>query len=111
MLDYLIENLDEANIEATKIKLTMLSCDLKECNDIQSTSSKLLNFFVKDLLTLSQLDGGKFRKDLSNFDVRVAIKEIMGIQKMKADLLRIKFTCQFVGFSSFLICTDMSRLQ
>ena len=111
MLDYLIENLNSANIEATRLRLIMLSCDLQECNEIQTTSCKLLNFFVKDLLSLSQINEGKFRKDLSNFDIRVAINEIMSIQKMKADLLRIKFTSKFVGFSSHLICTDMSRLQ
>ena len=55
--------------------------ELLECNEIIQASSKLLNFFVNDMLCLAQIKEGKFRKDCSNFDIRDAIKEIMLIQK------------------------------
>lgn len=36
---------------------------------IQESSTKLLNFYVSDLLTLSQIEKKKFRKNLSRFNI------------------------------------------
>ena len=37
----------------------------------------MLNYFVNDMLTLAQIREGKFRQECSNFDIRIAIREIM----------------------------------
>ena len=58
----------------------------------------MLHYFVNGMLTLAQIKNGKFRKECSNFDIRVAIKEIMLIQKQKAELLNINFTSLYSGF-------------
>ena len=44
---------------------------------IQESSTKLLNFYVADLLTLSQIEKKKFRKNLSRFDIQDAIEEVI----------------------------------
>ena len=93
------ENLSVENLEQSKKELIELSEQLEASNEIQFASSKMLNYFVNDMLTLAQIREGKFRKECSNFDIRVAIKEIMLIQKQKAQSLNINFTCKFVGFS------------
>ena len=92
----LITNIINAeNFEECKIKLRKLSKKFRKSNTIQSASTKLLNFFVNDMLLLAQISEGKFRKECSNFDIRDAVKEIMLIQKEKADAKNINFTCEF----------------
>lgn len=43
------------------------------------SSSKLLDFTVNDMLTLGQIESSKFRLNLSVFDIREAVKVVMGI--------------------------------
>ena len=52
---------------------------------VQKSSTSLLNFYVHDLLSISQINNSKFRKDFSLFNVEEAVKEVMLIQKDKAD--------------------------
>lgn len=87
-----------SNVEETRVLLKDLSSELQQSIQIQSSSCKLLNCFVNDILCLAQIKEGKFRKECSNFDIRIAIKEIMLIQKQKATVLKINFTCEFNGF-------------
>jgi len=51
----------------------MVLVDFKDCREILSTSTKLLGFFVNYMLSFSQISAGKFRKNLSNFNVKKAI--------------------------------------
>lgn len=44
---------------------------------VQNSSTKILRFLVNDILDFSQIKGGKFRQNLTNFDVREAVEEIM----------------------------------
>ena len=50
------------------------------------------------MLLLAQISEGKFRKECNNFDIRDAVHEIMLIQKEKAEVKNINFTCEFIGF-------------
>ena len=114
LLDDIIDNLETTNVLESKEKLRKMSKELKESNEIQFASSKMLNYFVNDMLTLAQIKNGKFRKECSNFDIRIAIKEVMMIQKHKAEILNINFTCEYNGFvreQLYLLCTDMQRMQ
>jgi K+-sensing histidine kinase KdpD len=46
---------------------------------VQDSSAKLLNFYVEDLLCIAQIEKGTFRKNISRFDVREAIEEVISI--------------------------------
>lgn len=74
-----------------------------------------MNFFVNDILSLSQINSSKFRKNISMFDLKSAISEVIAIQKHKAEMLEINLESAFENFSEMhgkiLICTDELRLQ
>jgi signal transduction histidine kinase len=87
--------------------------DMVESINIQDSSTQLLNFYVSDLLCLSQIEKGVFRKVITIFDVRLAIQEVIMIQKDKADFNQIELRTEFIGFEedNFMICTDRMRLK
>lgn len=113
-LEKITRELKNNNVLETKKKLKKLQKKYQLSINIQQASTKLLNFFVNDMLVLSQIKEGKFRKECSNFDIREAVEEIMSIQKQKADTKFIAFTCEFHGFedyhNKYIICTDMLRM-
>ena len=51
--------------------------DIKTSCKIQFSSTKLLTFYVNDILDFAQINGGKFRKDCRNADVTELINEIL----------------------------------
>ena len=52
----------------------------------------MLGFLVNDILDFAQLKSGKFRKDVSFFNIEEAIQEIYLIQKEKAEFMGIEVT-------------------
>jgi hypothetical protein len=42
---------------------------MEQSNKIQDSSSNIMSFLVDDLLDFAQLNSGKFRRDISNFDL------------------------------------------
>ena len=75
---------DELGIDSSN-RFTQIKADFEKAISVQCSSSKLLNFYVEDLLSLSQIEKGTFRKTVSRFDVREAIEEVMTIQRDKAE--------------------------
>lgn len=51
---------------------------------IQNLSSKLLKFFVRDLLDFQSIRQNKINKDVSKFDIREAIAEIVDVLSFQA---------------------------
>ena len=41
-------------------------------------------YLVQDLLDFAQINSGKFRKNITSFDIREAIEEVMSIQRSVA---------------------------
>ena len=80
---------------------------------IQESSTKLLNFYVSDLLTLSQIHKKKFRKNLSRFNIQEAIDEVVQIQQDKISQNQIQLRTEFMGFNQGgpWVITDKMRLQ
>lgn len=80
---------------------------------MQESSTKLLNFYVADLLCLAQIENGTFRKSISKFNLREAIAEVITIQKQKAEALGIYIYMHFIGFrdGNVDVITDKMRLQ
>jgi len=67
MLEAILE--EDISIQEMKTKVNELIQTLKKSNKVQQSSTKLLNHTVNDLLTFAQINGGKFRKNLSNFNI------------------------------------------
>ena len=65
---------------------------IQQSNKIQDSSSNMMSFLVDDLLDFAQLNAGKFRKVVKEFDLREAIQEMIDIQKDKASMggIRLK---------------------
>ena len=67
---------------------------------VQESSTKLLKFLVNDILDFGQIKAGKFRKNITYFNSREAISEIIMILKFKAEQYGIKLGMKFVNFPS-----------
>ena len=46
----------------------------------------MMSFLVDDLLDFAQLNAGKFRKTITEFDLSEAIQEMINVQKDKASM-------------------------
>ena len=68
-------------LSARKLKKCLISIRMehKESIGIQRSSTKLINYLVNDILDFAQLKSGKFRKDISKFDIRESIQEIIDV--------------------------------
>jgi signal transduction histidine kinase len=54
-----------------------------------------MSFLVDDLLDFAQLNAGKFRRTIANFDLKDAVEEVISIQKDKAKLMGVKLTSTY----------------
>ena len=52
---------------------------LESSSKIQDSSSCMMNFMVEDLLDFAQINAGKFRKVIQEFDLREAVQEMVDI--------------------------------
>ena len=48
-------------------------------NKISDASSNMMGFLVDDLLDFAQINAGKFRKVVSEFDLKECIEEVVAI--------------------------------
>jgi signal transduction histidine kinase len=65
------------------------------------------------MLDFAQIRTGKFRKDISRFDIREAIGEIVNVQALKAEYEGINLGYKVENFEAgnFVISSDMLRIQ
>ena len=54
-----------------------------------------MKFLVQDLLDFAQIKSGKFRKNISKFNIREAIEQVMCIQRQNANDKGIDFYATF----------------
>ena len=93
-------------------QLQEILTELNDAQEVQHSCTKLLNFFVEDLLCMAQIDKGTFRKNVGRFNLYDAINEIVTIQKQKAEHRRVTVNIELVGMDQTTqITTDMQRLQ
>ena len=69
-------NLDVKNL---KKKLMELMNEQENSCDIQSYSTKMLGFYVNDILDFAQINHGKFRKDCRPVNAKLVIEEVINI--------------------------------
>ena len=67
------EDLGKISTKNLKKKLNKVSKEYDETLKVHNSSSKLLTFLVNDILDFAQLRSGKFRKDISYFNLKEAI--------------------------------------
>lgn len=67
------------SMKKLKKKLKLMRVEQIESIKVQTSSTKLLNFLVNDMLDLSQMNSGKFRKNVLKFNIFEAITEIVNI--------------------------------
>ena len=58
---------------------------LENGQNIQEASSELMSSMIQDFLDYSQIKAGKFRKNITRFNIRKSIEKVVSIQKLKAD--------------------------
>lgn len=54
-----------------------------------------MTYVIQDFLDYSQMKAGKFRTNLTKFDVCQAVEKVMDIQRHKAKEMQLQFTCKF----------------
>jgi signal transduction histidine kinase len=57
-----------------------------------------MTFIVQDLLDYAQIKAGKFRKNITKFDLRECIEKVMCIQRQKAEDKNINFNVRYRNF-------------
>ena len=58
-----------------------------------------MTFIVQDLLDYAQIKAGKFRKNISTFDIRESVEKVMCIQRKNAEEKGIDFKVSYINFS------------
>jgi len=70
MIMDILDNKDIKTVRKMKREIRKISYNLVESLKIQMASTKLLNFYVNDILCLAQINSDKFRKDYSNLNIK-----------------------------------------
>ena len=81
---------------------------------VMKHSSKLLLFFVQDLLDFAQIKQNKFKKNLEEFSPQEAIEELCQVLAFQSESKNVTVTQVFRNFISGmgeLVTTDKQRLQ
>ena len=102
------------NAQASK-KLQGIIDDLIVKSKMQNSSTKLLKFFVRDLLDFQQIKMNKLKKDVQSFNLREAVQEVVDVLEYQATRAGIPILLDFIGDDlkkqDFHIRTDSLRLQ
>jgi len=80
---------------------------------IVGASAKILKFLVSDILDFARLKSAKFVKDVSQFDLRLAVEELVEVIQYQAERAGIRVLTDFGDFErvGFSVTTDCQRLQ
>ena len=74
------------------------------------TSAKMLTWQVNSLLDRTMIKNHKFTSNLSLFDLREALNEVVDIVRIQADLFKNKIKLK-INFDLAFVGTDCERLQ
>jgi len=91
----------------------MVHDEMVKSNNLQFSSSHLLNHQINCMLDFAQVSSNRFEKEFSYFDVCQALVEQMELLDLQAKSMNIKAQINFEGFDDkdFTVNTDKSRLQ
>ena len=54
---------------------------------------------IKDLLDYAQIKAGKFRKNITTFDIRKSVEKVMAIQRLNAKNKGLGFEVEYLNLS------------
>lgn len=96
-------------------RLQVIIDDLIAKSKMQNSSTKLLKFFVRDLLDFQQIKMNKLRKDIQKFNLREAIKEVVDVVEYQASRAGLPIIVDYISDElkdeDYEIRTDSLRLQ
>ena len=104
---------------AVKEKTTLIMEQLKKGKKVQESSCKIMMYLVQDFLDYAQIKAGKFRKNVTTFNICEAVEEIMSIQRKKAEISGLELCARYVNIShndqelhySPIISSDEQRIM
>jgi len=121
---YIIDMFGEIDEDLSFIldKLNTTLSELQNGMVVQESSANVMAFLVQDLLDYAQIKAGKFRKNISKFDIRKSVETVMCIQRQKALDNNIDFYPTFKNIAetpdnlpdsmfSPEVCTDEERVM
>lgn len=91
---------NEALPGPTKDRITNILDSLSEGSNILESSSEMMAFLVQDLLDYAQIKSGKFRKNLSSFNIVRTIEKCTKILKRKAEGKGIRLLVECPSFDN-----------
>jgi len=62
-----------------KVKCLLIVDQLEKGRQCQESSSSIIKFLVQDLLDFAQLKAGKFRKNITRFNIIETVKSVLRI--------------------------------
>ncbi len=90
---------------------TDLNDEQKEYSKIVYSSARALLTIVNDILDLSKIEAGKLELDVRNFDLDIAIKDIISLPQLQARQKGIDFTYSIEGDVPCLLKGDIGRIR
>ena len=87
---------------------------LKELSGLKAnikTGSKLLGFYVQDLLDLAQIKAGKIIKNIELVNVNQVLKEILQTQDIASEMKKVTLVLKEFKASEQMVEIDYQRLQ
>ena len=97
--------------EAQRVRMEAALGELRESTKIQDASGNLMLFLVQDLLDFAQIKSGKFRKNVSSFDITETVQHVMEIQMSKARERGIVLRADFTEVAQRTIKSDEKRIM
>ena len=101
-----------------KQKLTVVYDSIYNCAKRMSSATKFIDFFVQDILdyTLLNKDEKNFTKNITIFNIKIAVNEIIDILNGNMQMKQINIQVKLLGFdedgpSKYLVKSDMKRIQ
>ena len=73
--------------------------ELEQGLEIQESSQELMSSMIKDLLDYAQIRAGKFRKNITTFDIRKSIEKVMAIQRLNVKSKGLDFEVEYLNLS------------
>ena len=73
--------------------------ELEQGLEIQESSQELMSSMIKDLLDYAQIRAGKFRKNITTFDIRKSIEKVMAISRLNVKNKGLDFEVEYLNLS------------
>ena len=100
LLDNIKEEIGILKDKAAMKAMTSILGGIEQCCDKIFSAGCFIDFFVHDILdyTLLSKEQTKFHKDITKFDIREAVTQIVNILIDKINLKEIKLKMRFLDF-------------